>query len=174
MTPFLKVLTVVLFANWAFSATSQSSNPRKDWRSKTTVSLHHQVQLNHVELSPFAEYRVNQRWGVGFGLANALYLRDTERKNKLGSGIRFAGRGYVRGPIFFHAEYVWANMPQKVALDFSYNRVFKGDLLLGIGYNQAIGQKWFASGEILYNPIYSELSFYSSKLLARIQIGLQL
>jgi hypothetical protein len=166
-----KICKMLVMLGFVTNLASAQNDPKANAGGKTkewAITLQHNLQLNYLEFSPGAMLKLDEKKEVGGGLNTIYYARYSNHNKKVGAGINLYARYYLLKNIYAEANYMWANMPYLVDRDQTYNRIWKADVLAGVGYKQTIDKKWACQLTAYYNIFHKNYSIYDSRILFRV------
>lgn len=138
--------------------------------------------VTQVEVAPVAGYRVSPRFDAGVGLRYIYYRTSSALLNDYSAHI-YGGSVFTRyvlikelneviplnieGRLVTHFEYEGLNMPSRMAIteDFSGDRFWSHNYLVGGGLQQKIGKKAYLNILILYNLNQKSYSIYENPII---------
>lgn len=125
-----------------------------------------------IDVSPLLGYRLTEKLSIGAGISY-LYYRDA-RFNPVYSTNIYGGRAFIRHylfkDIFAHAEYELLNFEVYDWNTYEYNRKYVSGVLVGGGYRQWLGPRFFMNILVLWN-INETIDYPYSNPIFRVGIG---
>lgn len=140
------LLTFMLVMAGLCSGFSQSDSLKKfsEPDKKFIPGFNYHLQVQHLDISPILAWNLTKRFQPGVGLNFLYYYRNSQYLHKTSYGVNLFARYYTTKSTFFHAEYLFANIPYRNELDYEYSRVYTADFFLGGGYRQPLSKKLYS------------------------------